>query len=60
MHIFCVLFATCAQIVNLNKKYSELETHEKLNRVASANAILNYYKTFFNNCKMLCDGSKLF
>ena len=27
------------------KKYSELEAHEKLKRVASANAIINQYKS---------------
>ena len=34
------------------KKYSELEAHDKLKRVASANAILKHYKSsFFKNVK---------
>ena len=41
------------------KKYSELEAHETLKIVASANAIIKH-KFFFNNCKTPCDGSKLF
>ena len=28
------------------KKYSELEAHETLKRVASANAIIKHYKSF--------------
>ena len=28
------------------QKYSELEAHETLKRVASANAILKYYKSY--------------
>ena len=31
------------QIVNENKKYPELEAHETLKKVASANAILKHY-----------------
>ena len=43
------------------RKYSELEAHETLKRVASANAIIKHYKKFFfNNCKTPCDASKLF
>ena len=34
---------TYVQIVNLNKKYPELEAHETLKREASANAILKHY-----------------
>ena len=35
---------TYVQIVNLNEKYSELEAHETLKRVASANALIKHYK----------------
>ena len=38
--IFPVFYLHLVQIVNLNKKYSELEAHETLKRVASANAII--------------------
>ena len=52
MHISCVLCASnvipmCFQwiaYVQIVKKYSELETHETLKRVVSANAILQHYK----------------
>ena len=40
-------------LTKTKKKYSELEAHETLKRVASA-------KFFFNNCKTPCDGSKFF
>ena len=33
------------------KNYSELETHEALKRVASANAILKHYKSFLITIK---------
>ena len=48
-------------LTKTKKKYSELEAHETLKRVASAkcnNKTLR--KFFFNNCKTPCDGSKLF
>ena len=42
-------------------KYTQwLEAHISLKRVASANAILNPINVFCKNCKMPCDGSKLF
>ena len=42
------------------KKYSELEAHETLNIVASANAIIKHYKSSSLITKTPCDGSKLF
>ena len=48
MHISCVLFASNGspmyKSVTKTKKYSELEAHETLKRVASANAIFNTIK----------------
>ena len=41
----CFQWITYVQIVNLSKKYSELEAHETLKRVASATAILKHYKS---------------
>ena len=43
-------------------KYSEIETHETLKRVASANAISKHYKSssLVTIYKTPCDGSKLF
>ena len=45
----CVLFAfngsPMYKSLTKAKKYSELETHETLKRVASANAILKHYKS---------------
>ena len=46
-------------LTKTNKKYSEIEAHETLKRVASANAIIKHYKSSYN-CKTPCDGSKLF
>ena len=40
MCFICFQWITYVQIVNFNKKYPELEAHETLIRVASANAIL--------------------
>ena len=37
-------------------KYSELEAHETLKRVASANAVIKHYKS----SSLICGGSKLF
>ena len=49
MHIFCVVFAsngsTMYKSLTKTKKYSELEAHETLKRVASAKAILKHYKS---------------
>ena len=43
-HVFYLLpWITYVKIVKLNKKYPELEAHETLKRVASANAILKHY-----------------
>ena len=47
-------------LTKTKKKYSELEAHEALKRVASANAKLNTIKVLLGNCKTPCDGSKLF
>ena len=41
----CFQWITYVQIVNETKQYSELETHETLKRVTSANAILKQYKS---------------
>ena len=43
-------------------KYSEIETHETLRRVASANAISKHYKSssLITIYKTPCNGSKLF
>ena len=42
------------------KKYSELEAHETLKKVTSANAILKHYKSSsLISVKKPCDGSKL-
>ena len=45
----CLLFASNGspmyKLLTKTKKYSELEAHEKLKRVASANAILKHYKS---------------
>ena len=49
MHISCVLFASNGSAMykslSKTKKYSELETHETLKRVASANTVLKHYKS---------------
>ena len=49
MHIFCVLFASnispMYKSLTKTKKYSELEAHETLKRVASENAILKHYRS---------------
>ena len=42
------------------KHYSELETHEALKRVASANAILKHYKSSLLTLKRRAMVSKLF
>ena len=42
------------------KNYSELETHEALKRVASANAILKHYKSSLITVKRCAMVSKLF
>ena len=47
MHISCLLFAPNGSPMYKSltkiKKYSELEAHETLKRVASANAIIKHY-----------------
>ena len=48
MHISCVLFASNGSpiyklLTKTKIKYPELEAHETLKRVASANAILKHY-----------------
>ena len=49
MHISCLLFASNGspmyKSLTKTKKYSELEAHETLKKVASANAIINHYKS---------------
>ena len=47
IYFICFQWITYVQIVNLIKTYSELETHEMLKRVASANAKLKRYKNLF-------------
>ena len=48
MFEFCVLFAanelSMFKSLTKTKEYSELEAHETLKRVVSANAILRHYK----------------
>ena len=48
MHISCLLFAPSGspmyKSLTKTKKYSELEAHETLKRVASANTIIKHYK----------------
>ena len=49
MHSSCLLFASNGspmyKSLTKTKKYSELEAHEALKRVASANAIIKHYKS---------------
>ena len=45
LSFICFQWIAYVQIVNLNKKYSELEAHEALKRVASANTIIKHYKS---------------
>ena len=49
MHISCLLFASIESPIykslTKTKKYSEVEAHEALKRVASANAIIKHYKS---------------
>ena len=51
MHISCLLFASNESPMyksltkKKTKKYSELEAHETLKRVVSANAIIKHYKS---------------
>ena len=50
MHISCLLFASNGSpmyksLTKTKQKYSELEAHETLKRVASANAIIKPYKS---------------
>ena len=49
MQIFCLVFASDGsplyELLIKTKKYSELEAHETLKRVASANAIIKHYKS---------------
>ena len=48
MHISCLLFASNGppmyKLLTKTKKYSELEAHEALKKVASANAIIKHYE----------------
>ena len=49
MQISCLLFASNGSpmyklLTKTKKKYSELEAHETLKRVRSANAIIKHYK----------------
>ena len=65
IYIFPVLFASNVSpmyisLTKIKKKYSELEAHETLKRVASANAIIKHYKSSSLITKTPCDGSKLF
>ena len=50
MHISCLLFVSNGSpmynSLTKTKTYSELEAHEALKRVASANAIIKHYKSY--------------
>ena len=51
MHISCLLFAfngppMYKSLTKTKQNYSEIEAHETLKRVASANAIIKHYKSY--------------